>query len=245
MPTTVAGTPRKARYFPVFASRRRTDVLKPAAKANDTGGPMRQFLLALAALLPVVPAAMLAAMLTAAPAQAQSASYRIQPGDMLQLTVLEDASLNGQLLVTPDGRVSVPLAGTIRVAGQTVDTVETIIADQLASNFAVRPTVFVALTSVDPSAGLFEIFVLGEVTSPGAREVRAGTTLLQALALAGGPDRFAATKRIQLRRTDPSTGQERLYLFNYNAVERGGSIQSMIALREGDVIIVPERRLFE
>ena len=72
-----------------------------------------------------------------------------------------------------------------------------------------------------------------------------GTTLLQAIALAGGLDRFAATKRIQLRRTDPSTGQERLYLFNYNAVERGGAIQSMITLREGDVIIVPERRLFE
>ena len=49
-----------------------------------------------------------------------------------------------------------------------------------------------------------------------------GTTLLQAIALAGGLDRFAATKRIQLRRTDPATGQERLYLFNYNAVERGG-----------------------
>ena len=57
-------------------------------------------------------------------------------------------------------------------------------------------------------------------------------------------DRFAATKRIQLRRSD-STGQERLYIFNYKAVERGGAIQSMITLREGDVIIVPERRLFE
>jgi polysaccharide export outer membrane protein len=198
---------------------------------------MRQFLLALAT-------ATLAA-LTAPLALAQSASYRIQPGDTLQMTVLEDASLNGSLLVTPDGRVSVPLAGTIRVAGQTVDSVEATIADRLASNFAVRPSVFVALTSVDASAGLFNIFVLGEVASPGMQEVPAGTTLLQALALAGGPDRFGATKRIQLRRTDARTGQERMYLFNYNAVERGGSIQSMIALREGDVIIVPERRLFE
>ena len=57
-------------------------------------------------------------------------------------------------------------------------------------------------------------------------------------------DRFAATKRIQLRRTD-STGQQRLYLFNFKAVERGGAIQSMITMREGDVIIVPERHLFE
>jgi polysaccharide export outer membrane protein len=72
-----------------------------------------------------------------------------------------------------------------------------------------------------------------------------GTTLLRAMALAGGPDRCAAATRSQLRRSDPSTGQEKLYLFNYNAVERGGAIESMITLREGDVIIVPERRLFE
>ena len=86
--------------------------------------------------------------------------------------------------------------------------------------------------------------MLGQVATPGLVEVEPGTTLLQAVALAGGLDRFAATKRIQLRRTDP-TGQERLFLFNFKAVERGGAIQSMITLREGDVLIVPERRLFE
>jgi polysaccharide export outer membrane protein len=195
---------------------------------------MRRIVLTFLMMLLAVPAAL-----------AQSASYRIQPGDQLQITVLEDETLNRSLLVTPDGQISVPLAGTVRVAGQTVDAVESTIADRLASNFAVRPNVFVALTAVDASAGLFDVYVLGQVGSPGLREVEAGTTLLQALALAGGPARFAATRRIQLRRTDPATGQEKLYLFNYNAVERGGSITSMIALREGDVIVVPERRLFE
>ncbi|HVH03956.1 MAG TPA: hypothetical protein VM891_13625 [Amaricoccus sp.] len=76
-------------------------------------------------------------------------------------------------------------------------------------------------------------------------QVQPGTNLLQAIALGGGLGRFAATKRIQLRRTDSATGQERLYLFNYNAVERGGAIESMITLREGDVVLVPERHLFE
>jgi polysaccharide export outer membrane protein len=195
---------------------------------------MRRIVLTFLLMLLAVPAAL-----------AQSASYRIQPGDQLQITVLEDETLNRQLLVTPDGQISVPLAGTVRVAGQTVSSVESTIADRLASNFAVRPSVFVALTAVDEAAGLFDIYVLGEVGNPGVRQVEVGTTLLQALALAGGPARFAATKRIQLRRTDPATGQEKLFLFNYNAVERGGSIQSMIAVRDGDVIIVPERRLFE
>jgi polysaccharide export outer membrane protein len=189
--------------------------------------------------------AMLVTVLAAPLALAQSAGYRIQPGDVLAITVLEDETLNRQTLVLPDGRVSVPLAGSINAAGNTVEAVERTIADRLASNFAVRPSVFVSVVSIDEEEETFPIFVLGQVQAPGQIEIEGGTTLLQAVAAAGGPDRFAATKRIQLRRTDPSTGQEKLYIFNYNAVERGGAIQSMITLRPGDVIIVPERRLFE
>jgi polysaccharide export outer membrane protein len=195
---------------------------------------MRKFLLAT-----------LLALLAAPLAYAQSAGYRIQPGDQLAITVLEDETLNRNTLVLPDGRISVPLAGSIQASGRSVDAVESAIADRLASNFAVRPSVFVSVTTVSDSGLTFPIYVVGQVGDPGVREVEAGTTLLQAIALAGGLDRFAATKRIQLRRTDPSTGQERLYVFNYNAVERGGAIQSMITMREGDVIVVPERRLFE
>lgn len=193
--------------------------------------------------------ALLAAIVTAPAALAQSAGYRIQPGDVLTVTVLEDDSLNRQVLVLPDGRISVPLAGSVPAAGQTLEAVENTITERLASNFAVRPNVFVSVSALAQAGSVqqetFPIFVLGRVGSPGVRDVPPGTTLLQAVALAGGLDRFAATKRIQLRRTDPQTGQERLYIFNYRAVERGGRIESMITVREGDVILVPERRLFE
>ena len=145
----------------------------------------------------------------------------------------------------PDGRISVPLAGSVRASGQTVESVEKTIADRLASNFAVRPSVFVSVTGVVEEEPTFPIYVMGQVSNPGQVQAEVGTTLLQAIALAGGLDRFAATKRIQLRRTDSASGQERLYIFNYNAVERGGAIQSMITMREGDVIVVPERHLFE
>jgi polysaccharide export outer membrane protein len=190
--------------------------------------------------------AFLCAILAVPAAFAQSAGYRIQPGDSLAVTVLEDDTLNRQVLVLPDGRISVPLAGTVVAAGKTVDAVENAIADRLASNFAVRPSVFVSVAGLaQPFTGTFPIYVLGQVNNPGEVQVQPGTTLLQAVALGGGLARFAATKRIQLRRTDSSTGKERLYLFNYNAVERGGSIESMITLRQGDVILVPERHLFE
>jgi polysaccharide export outer membrane protein len=73
--------------------------------------------------------------------------------------------------------------------------------------------------------------------------VERGTTLLQFLAESGGLTPFAATKRIQLRRTD-AAGQERSYLFNYDAVMSGAQT-TVITLQKGDVIIVPQRRLFE
>lgn len=202
---------------------------------------MTRIILVLMALMLAAP---MAATLTASPAAAQASGYSIQPGDVLQVTVLEDETLNQQALVLPDGRISVPLAGSVQAAGRSVQAVESTIADQLAPNFAARPNVFVSVVSVTEEEELFPIYVLGQVLEPGPKEVEIGTTLLQAIAFAGGIDRFAAAKRIQLRRRDAS-GQERLYLFNYDAVERGGAILTMLTLREGDVIIVPERRLFE
>ena len=112
--------------------------------------------------------AILVTVLTAPLALAQSAGYRIQPGDVLAITVLEDETLNRQTLVLPDGRVSVPLAGSVRAAGNTVETVERTIADRLASNFAVRPSVFVSVISIDEEDETFPIYVLGQVQAPGA-----------------------------------------------------------------------------
>ena len=117
--------------------------------------------------------------------------------------MLEDETLNRELLVLPDGQISVPLAGSVQAAGNSVETVERTIADRLASNFAVRPSVFVSVVTVSEEGLTFPIYVVGQVVEPGVVEVEPGTTLLQALALAGGLDRFAATKRIQLRRIDP------------------------------------------
>ena len=65
-----------------------------------------------------------------------------------------------------------------------------------------RPSVFVSVTGVTEEEETFPIYVMGKVGNAGQLQVEAGTTLLQAVALAGGLDRFAATKRIQLRRIE-------------------------------------------
>ncbi|MGM0661865.1 MAG: polysaccharide biosynthesis/export family protein [Pseudomonadota bacterium] len=178
-------------------------------------------------------------------ATAQS-NYRIQPGDTLQIEVLEDDNLGRSVLVLPDGSISFPLAGSVQAGGRTVDTVARTITSRLAGDFAIEPTVLVSVASLgEEDRGLMDVYIIGEANQPGLREVEPGMTLLQFLAASGGLSRFAAEKRIQLRRVDPQTGQERVYRFNYNTMGGADSISGTTVLAPGDVIVVPERRLFE
>lgn len=195
-------------------------------------------------------AALLIAPLMGQPAEAQS-SYRIKPGDVVRVEVLEDSSINRNALVLPDGQISLPLAGTVRAGGRTVDQVRADIASKLAPNFANAPTVFVALNNLAPEsmgAGVAApvtntIYILGEVGQPGLVQLERGTTLLQALAAVGGFSKFAATKRIQLRRVE--NNRERIYNINYEDILMGKTSIGTTVLSAGDVIIVPQRKLFE
>lgn len=184
-------------------------------------------------------------------ATAQS-GYRIQPGDTLQVEVLEDPGLNRNVLVLPDGSFSFPMAGTVRAGGRNVDSVATALSAEMAKNFAVAPTVLVSVAALAPKIprvedepDLMNVYILGEVNEPGRKEILPGTTLIQFLAEAGGLSRFAAEKRIQLRRVDPAGGSETVYRFNYRTMGGSDSISGTTVLAPGDVIVVPERRLFE
>ena len=187
----------------------------------------------------------LIALLIAPMAVAQS--YRIKAGDTLEINVLEDPTLNRSTLVLPDGTISLPLAGTVRASGLTVPQLQENLASRLEGNFAARPNVFVSVAALaEPGEpATINVYVVGEVASPGLHEMRRGVNMLQAIAVAGGPTRFAATKRIQIRRLNRRTGQESIGTFNYRAVQNGASLDGLQPLQNGDVIVIPERRLFE
>ncbi len=180
---------------------------------------------------------------------AAAQDYRIRSGDTLQIEVLEDATLNRSAIVLPDGQISLPVAGTFRVAGRSIADVQSELASRLAPGFASPPTVFVTLSSLAerpaPSAPrTIDIFVLGAAGTPGKVQVSPGTTLLQAIAQAGGLSPFAAKKRIQLRRVDKA-GNEQIYKLDLDAIERGVSAGGTTRLVAGDVIVIPQRKLFE
>ena len=195
--------------------------------------------------LPGLTIAMLLSMASMMWAQA----YRVQAGDTLVIEVLEDPSLNRSTSVLPDGNFSFPFAGTLQAGGQTVPQIENSIRTAIASNFASPPTVFVSVQPLEREdvvdSDVIKVYLLGEVATPGLVELDPGSTILQAIAVAGGPSRFAATKRLQLRRTDPHTHRQNVTTINYKALSVGAALSRDIVLKDGDVILVPERRLFE
>ncbi|MCK8465149.1 polysaccharide export protein [Aliiroseovarius sp. S1339] len=165
--------------------------------------------------------------------------YKIRTGDSLNVEVVEDANLNRTVLVLPDGSISFPFADGVRAAGRTTSQVAAALASSMASNFATTPNVYVSVGQVAErpvgvaTVSTYDIFVTGEVNNPGKLDGRRNMTVLQAIAQGGGLSRFAAPKRIQVRR-----GSQ---IFSYNYNTNAGNIR----LQRGDVVIVPQRKLFE
>lgn len=174
--------------------------------------------------------------------------YRLQRGDTVQIEVLEDPNLSRATLVLPDGQISVPQVGSVPAAGRTLAQLQADVAGRLAPSFAAPPTVFVTLSSlapiIDRPERTIDIFVIGAANSPGRVQIPPGSTLLQALSAAGGLSPFAADKRVQLRRVDKA-GNEKIYSVDYDAIERGVSSVGTTRVVDGDVIVIPQRKLFE
>ena len=175
-------------------------------------------------------------------AQAQT----LKPGDSLSISVMQDSKLDRSVVIDPSGQIAMPLVGHIRADGLTPQALENIIKNRLRSNYKDENLdVTVALTnSVVPEEDLKpKIFITGEILRPGSYVVRQKTTLMQAIALAGGLGPFAAKRRIMVRRRG-GPGED-IFMFDYRAYEAGQDLEGNITLRAGDVIMVPERGLFE
>jgi len=171
--------------------------------------------------------------------------YRLQPGDAIEVQVLEDPSLNRALNLQPDGLISFPLAGAVVAGGKTPAELADDIRDALSDDFLDPPTVTVTLVGIAgrAQAGL-TFYIFGQVGRPGRYEIREPVDVLQALAMAGGPSIFAATTRIQVRKRDEA-GTEQLSFFDFDAVTEGLAVPFPQEIDDGDVIYVPEAGLFE
>ena len=160
-----------------------------------------------------------------------ASEYVIGPGDVLQITVWKNDTLSRSLPVRPDGKISMPLLHDIQAAGLTAMQLRDKIATALGE-FMPNPEVAVSVTDVRS----MRISILGEVAKPGVLELRGQTTILEAIAMAGGFKDFASPSKITVIRLDEG-GKTKRIRFNYNKAI--GSDEENLVLRSGDVVVVP------
>jgi len=167
------------------------------------------------------------------PAQAPAAvndEYRVGPGDKLRIEVYKDPQLSQSVQVRPDGKITLPLIGDMEATGRTPIELRDTIAKSL-KDYINNPTVTVIVVEALAS----QVFVMGEVTHPGTMQLHGPTTILQALAMAGGFKEFANTKDVKVLR--PSGSGVETIKFNYKDVINGDA--KPFYLRSGDTVIVP------
>lgn len=159
--------------------------------------------------------------------------YVIGPEDMLQITVWKNESLSRGLAVRPDGKISLPLLHDVQAAGLTPMQLQEKLAIALGE-FMPNPEVSVTVTDVRS----YRISVLGEVQKPGVLQLKSDTTVLEALALAGGFRDFASPSKIMILRKN-GEGQTQKIPFNYNRVVKDNRSEGNVTLKAGDVVVVP------
>ena len=174
--------------------------------------------------------------LSAAPTDCQLAvpqpDYIIGPGDVIGISVWKDDSLTRTVVVLPDGKITFPLLGDLVAGGKSVAQLKLMLEAGL--------TRYVADSSVTvevKQSNSMIIYIIGRVNGPGRQVLVANTNVLQALAMAGGPNPFANKRSIKVFRQE--SGKTNMYLFDYNEVSEGRHLEMNIELKRGDVIIVP------
>ena len=158
-------------------------------------------------------------------------SYVIGPSDVLTVTVWKEPSLSGNLLVRPDGMISMSLLGDIQASGMTPLQLANQIAAKL-KKYIQDPNVSVVLTQVNSK----KVFLLGEVQKRGPVDMTPGMTVLQAIASAGGLTDFANAKKIYILR-DEAGAHQKIFV-RYKEALMGNSELDLV-LKPNDTIVVP------
>jgi len=157
--------------------------------------------------------------------------YVIGAQDLLHIVFWSAKELTAEVLVRPDGKISLPILNDLPAAGMT--------PEQLAGEIAKAATKFVR----DPNATVIvkqvnsrKVYVVGEVSKPGPILLGSEMNVLQAIGEAGGFLETAKKGDVAVVRTE--NGKERRYKFNYNEVVRGKNVEQNIRLMPGDTILV-------
>lgn len=165
------------------------------------------------------------------PAKPPEEFYVVGAGDALTISIWKEPNISGSVKVRPDGFVTLPLVNEVQVVGMTTGQLRKILENKY-SEFIVDPVVTVRIEGIASS----QVFLVGQVKSPGAFPLNGNETLLQILTRAGGLAVFADRSNLRVVRREGDKITE--YIADYDAIVKG-DLKQDILLRPGDRIIVP------
>ena len=166
-------------------------------------------------------------------AKPHDGSFIIGNDDRLSINVWKEPELTQTVPVRSDGKISLPLIGEVEASGRTPLQLENDIAGKLRA-FITEPDVTVMVTQINSE----KFNILGRVIRPGSYSLTATTTVLDAIAMAGGFQDFARQKSVYILRQNPGGGETRIP-FNYKEMIKGKNPEQNIKLEPHDTVIVP------
>ena len=174
-----------------------------------------------------------------APLYAQEAvvdtPYTVGIDDILEISVLQPDQLLRVVNVAPDGNITFPYIGTVKVKDLTIAEIKTKVQDALADGYMKYPVVVVSLQESRSR----RFFVYGEVMKPGTYAIAENTSVLRAISMAGGFSKFGSSSRVKvLRAKEEGAGYETLKIDIKKVMN--GSSDDDILLKAGDMVVVSE-----
>jgi len=163
--------------------------------------------------------------------------FLLGPEDVLIVTVWKNTDLSREVVIRPDGMISMPLIGDVPAANLTANILAKRISDRLTEYMA-SPIVSVQLKEVNS----YFIYVLGEVTKPGKYPLKSYANVMQGISLAGGFTPFAKKNKMKVLRATVNGPGEKHQIeipVQFNDILSGSATLGNFYLRSGDVIVVP------
>ena len=160
------------------------------------------------------------------------AGYVIGPEDVLTIVFWRDKDMSAEVVVRPDGKISLPLLNDVIAAGSTPDELRAQLVKS-AGKYLEDPNATVVVKEIHSR----KVFVTGQVSKAGSYALVGEMNVLQMIAHVGGLLEYADSKNIVIVRNE--SGNERRFKFNYKDVVKGKNVAQNIVLKPGDTIIVP------
>jgi len=165
--------------------------------------------------------------------RAHDNSYVIGNDDLLAISVWKEPDLTRSIPVRSDGKISLPLIGEMQASGKTPQHLEEEISEKL-KGFITAPEVTVIVEKINSK----KFNIIGQILKPGSYSLTQASTIMDAIALAGGFRDFAKKTGVYVLRKG-SNGAETRFPFNYKDFAKGKNPSQNIALEPNDTIIVP------